>query len=453
MPEGQKDYHIYATSTLTDDRMRVLKHRDLFAVFDRFGEIQPQPPHPHGARGVHGLYLSDMRHLSRLQLRLADRRPLLLSSTVKEDNALMTVDLTNPDLEFGDKQVSSDTIHILRSKFLMDDACHEEISLKNYGEEPLRFPLRLSFGADFADIFELRGVPRHTRGTISPPHVGRNRVRFLYFGTDGLVRQTTLSFSPVPATLEADYALFDIQLAPGWEIKLEFNIITSIRKQEDVAPQERIEEVDHAELIIHHDKSVDYSTALHKLTTQSEIARSQICEVHTNNDLFNHWVARSSADLYMLTTQTEYGPYPYAGTPWYSTVFGRDGLITAYQCLWILPEMARGVLAFLAAHQATEVNDEQDAEPGKIVHEMRQSEMALIKTVPFRYYYGSIDSTLLFIMLAGAYYERTGDLEFIEELWPHLEAAVAWIEEYGDRNGDGYVEYDRRTAEGLAQQG
>jgi glycogen debranching enzyme len=175
--------------------------------------------------------------------------------------------------------------------------------------------------------------------------------------------------------------------------------------------------------------------------------------VATSNGQINAWINRAVSDLQMMTTELPTGPYPYAGVPWFNTPFGRDGIITAMECLWLRPTVAKGVLAYLASTQATAVIAEEDAEPGKILHETRNGEMAALKEMPFGRYYGSVDGTPLFVMLAGAYYERTGNRDFIESLWSHITAALDWIDSYGDRDGDGFVEYERRSTAGLVHQG
>ncbi len=178
-----------------------------------------------------------------------------------------------------------------------------------------------------------------------------------------------------------------------------------------------------------------------------------VATVDTSNDILNEVMCRSMADLTMLITHTPQGPYPYAGTPWYSTTFGRDGILTAIQMLWCDPTVAKGVLNRLAAFQATQTDAAADSDPGKIVHEMRGGEMAALREVPFGLYYGSIDATPLFIVLAGLYGERTGDIATLRSLWPAIEKALHWIDAYGDRDGDGFVEYARAQDTGLQNQG
>lgn len=171
------------------------------------------------------------------------------------------------------------------------------------------------------------------------------------------------------------------------------------------------------------------------------------------NGQFNAWFNRAVSDLHMMTTALPTGPYPYAGLPWFNTPFGRDGLITALECLWMRPELALGVLRYLAATQATAIEADRDAEPGKILHETRTGEMAALREIPYGRYYGSVDATPLFVLLAGAYYDRTADRDSVAALWPNIARALAWIENYGDADGDGLVEYQRKTSTGLLHQG
>ena len=175
--------------------------------------------------------------------------------------------------------------------------------------------------------------------------------------------------------------------------------------------------------------------------------------IHTSNHRFNEMLRRSTVDLAMLLTKTPQGYYPYAGIPWYSTTFGRDGLITALQCLWLDRRIAIAVLKRLAATQAREFDAASDAAPGKILHEMRAGEMANLREVPFGRYYGSVDATPLFVLLAGLYTQTTGDIGTLKELWPAVEGALAWIDGPGDPDQDGFVEYHRQTDEGTRQPG
>lgn len=424
----EDQYYILATSSLADERTQVLKHGETFAVFDRYGDIQPI------GLGAQGLYYEGTRFLSRLALRVGQQRPLLLSSTVKEDNARLAVDLTNPDLTIdGQVVVPRGTVHILRTKFLWDGCCYERLQLFNYGLTAVDVPLSIQVDADFADIFEVRGMRRKRRGQLHDRVVENGRLILGYTGLDGVTRRTYFECFFKPLELSNAELRFDVSLAPKGEITVD--LVVSCESAATTAPP------------------LTFDAAAHAAERALNLARSEDCEIYTANEQFNDWLNRALADLHMMITDTPNGPYPYAGVPWFSTAFGRDGIITALECLWINPLMARGVLAFLAATQAREVIPEQDAEPGKILHETRLGELAALGEIPFKRYYGSVDATPLFVILAAAYYERTGDSAFIESIWPNLELALQWIDQYADVDGDGFVEYYRRSPKGLVHQG
>jgi glycogen debranching enzyme len=433
-PAARKErdpYYILAKSPPADVHNRVLKHGDTFAVFDRFGDVRPT------GLEEEGIYHQGTRFLSCLLLGLQDDRPLFLSSTVKAENDLLAVDLANADLDEGGRVVvPRGTLHLARLKFILHGACYECLRIKNFGLAPVRARLTLHFEADFADIFEVRGTKRKRKGHFGDPQVTDGSVVLPYEGLDGVPRRTRLLFEPTPAELTESDAHFDLTIPPRDEVRLHLTVSCEIgAATAEARPL----------------PSFDAALAANEHAFRHAEEGEGV--VRTANERFNAWLERATADLNILTTQTAYGPYPYAGVPWFSTPFGRDGLITALECLWLNPGLARGVLAFLAATQDTEVNPAQDAEPGKILHEARGGEMAALGEIPFGRYYGSIDATPLFVLLAGAYYERTGDRAFIESLWPHLEAALHWIDDYGDRDGDGFVEYQRQTSQGLEQQG
>jgi glycogen debranching enzyme len=422
-------FYILATASKAAHPTAVLKHDETFAVFDYSGDI--------GAFGAgeQGLYHEGTRYLSRFRLRLNDRRPVLLSARVKDDNEMFSVDLTNPDIQIGhgDLVISQDLVHLFRARFLWQGTWYERIRLWNYSRAPIHVAISFEFDADFADIFEVRGTTRERRGARTPPTIEGATVRLGYRGLDNEQRWTTLEWSEAPVEATETGARFEYEVAPRTPVSLSMAIRCE-REWQPVAPR-AIE--------------VAESQAANAL----EAARNEYAVFETSSERFNQWIRRSAADLRMLVSATPYGEYPYAGVPWFSTPFGRDGIITALQTLWINPRIARGVLEYLAATQATEVNEPQDAEPGKILHETRSSEMARLGEVPFGRYYGSVDATPLFVILAGAYFERTADRTFLMRLWPHVLRALEWIEKYGDRDGDGFVEYARRSANGLVQQG
>jgi glycogen debranching enzyme len=424
------EFYIRSSSARVDLRTRVLKQGNIFAVFDRFGDVETF------GSGELGLYYQDTRFLSRLTLKLGKDRPLLLSSTVREDNAVMAVDATNPDV-WRDSEivVPRGTIHVYRSKVLWDKACHERLRIHNYGRVSVDFVLSIEFDADFADIFELRGNRRERHGCRLEPELSSDGLVLAYQGLDRRLRRTRIVFDPAPNRLSKSIANFQIHLEPGRDATYQWTIACEVDGDS------------------HRDVKPHYDSVIQQAGSAFERTRAREPHIFTDNEQFNDWVNRSLADLHMMRTETQYGPYPYAGVPWFSTVFGRDGIITALQCLWFDPAIARGVLAYLAANQADAEKPEQDAQPGKVLHEFRDDEMAVLGEVPFRRYYGSIDATPLFVMLAGAYYRRTGDRGFVESIWPNVQRALEWIDRYGDSDGDGFVEYSRRSKHGLVHQG
>ncbi|MBI1918709.1 MAG: amylo-alpha-1,6-glucosidase [Planctomycetes bacterium] len=420
-------FYIVAPSPQADEQNRVLKHGETFVVFDHHGDIRP------AGLGEEGLYHEGTRFLSTSVLRLGKGRPLFLSSTVQDNNALLTVDLTNPDIFRDGVMVSRGTLHLFRSKFLHDGRCYERLRLRNYGLIPVTTSFALQFRADFADIFEVRGMKRERRGDDLPPIVGDGFVVLSYRGLDRVERRTRLEFVPRPARLSGSEASFEVTLPPQGEMTLYMTASCEVGENLPAPP--------------------GYESAAVLTREEGRAGRKRFCHIFTSNEQFNDWVNRSLSDVQMMITDTREGPYPYAGVPWFSTAFGRDGILTALECLWVNPTLARGVLGYLAAMQAIEERPEQDAEPGKILHETRNGEMAACSEIPFGRYYGSVDSTPLFVLLAGAYHERTGDTAFIQRIWPNVERALSWIDRYGDRDGDGFVEYCRESADGLVHQG
>lgn len=421
-------FYILADSSLTDDQSRVLKQGDTFAVFDRHGDMGPL-----GFENQ-GLFHCETRFLSRFLFSLNEKRPFFLSSNVKEDNDFLVADLTNPDFVDPDGNlIVKGSLHVVRTLFLLDGCCYQRLQCVNYGDLPVSFSLGLEFDVDFCDIFEVRGIPRRERGERLPTEVGKRYVSLKYFGKDNILRRTELTVSETPLEISENRMSFQMKLLPHAHKKIDLIIACKIEGQSY--------------------KVLSYSMAYAKTQKIYKDHCVQNCRVESSNEQFNDWIKQSRADLHMLLTETKWGIYPYAGIPWFSTVFGRDGILTALETLWCWPDIARGVLQYLASRQADQVDPERDAEPGKILHEVRQGEMAHLKEIPFGLYFGTIDATPLFIILCGDYFERTADWKFLKYLWPSVEKALKWIERFGDLDGDGFVEYQSKTKKGLNNQG
>jgi len=399
-----------------------LKDGNVFLLADSLGDIEAPDS---------GLFWDDTRMLSRLELQVADSHPSLLGAAISQDNVRFTAHLTNRPLPApGEHSIPRGVIHLERTRFLWSGQLYERLKITNFSSRDAQLPIAVRFGADFADIFEVQGHVRKRRGETLAPEIGVAAVRLAYRGLDRL-RAVEIRFSVAPLSLSGEEAqlCIGVQRGRSAELFLEIGAESSARPS-----AQRFEE------------------ALQAACASMQARVKVGAVIETSGRLFDQWLAQSRSDLALLTTELPTGPYPYAGIPWFATPFGRDAIITALQTLWLEPQLAAGVLRFLASTQAHEVNAFRDSEPGKIMHEMRRGEMAALQEVPFGQYYGGVDTTPLFIMLAGAYESTTGDAALIDQLWPNLLAATAWIEYRMEHSASGFIDYARASSTGLVNQ-
>ncbi len=421
-------FYILASALAPRQRWILLNHHESFAIFDLAGDI------PLAGSETYGLFQRDTRYLDRFELRLNRKFPVLLSSASSDDGSELVSHLSNADeRRDGEVTVVRDTVAVRRSKTLFEGTLFEHLQLHNYGADPLQLEIELFFSADFADMFELRGLQRPRRGQLRAPEIGPARVSLGYEGLDGVQRYSTLSFCPAPERLSAGAAAFRLALAAGGETTLDITVCCG----EQATPS----------------SAHTFVSALAAVRDQRQAWGKQFAPLRADHEGFNEWLRHSMCDVALLRARTRQGSYVFAGIPWFATAFGRDGAITGLETLAFAPALSRDILRSLAALQGREHNAERDEQPGKIIHEIRHGEMAALGEVPFGRYYGSVDATPLFILLLAEYADRTGDLKLVQELWPAALAAMQWIDTYGDLDGDGYVEYSRQSSRGLVNQG
>jgi glycogen debranching enzyme len=408
--------------------VQVIKHDRAYLLSDRFGDVTE------GNEAALGLYYRDTRFLSRLELALDDLRPLLLHSS-PERNYSQIVEIAYPvsapdPLGFGERRES---VGVSRNR-LLSETLIEQIEVTNYSSDRRSIRLQMEFDADFLDLFEVRGWTRRQPGQRQPPEVDRNSVAFGYRGADAVVRTTTLRFSPAPDELTANRAVFELDLPSGERSTISLEVVPEV----GAAPPSRR----------------SYRDAREHLEHEYTQWRKRCTRFRTSNLGLSRFLDRSVLDLRMLLSRDDQGgQYLDAGVPWFSALFGRDSLITAYECLGVNPELAWDVLRGLAVLQGTREDEWREEEPGKILHEVRVGELAGADEIPHTPYYGSVDATPLWLVLLTYAYAWTGDLDAVRELWPNALAALGWIDRYGDLDGDGYVEYRKRSTKGLDNQG
>ncbi len=436
--------------------LRVLKEDQLVLVTDKFGDI------PRGRRRL-GLYHSDTRHLSLFELTVNGERPRHLASSCRQ-TAVCDIQLANPTMANSDgTPVVVRTIGIERNRFLRD-GLHERITLYNHNPFPVQLELKLLLGADFLDMYEVRGFQRAARGSLEEPRATDTELTFAYIGLDQTERLTTVVFDTPPSTLQVGErqsvvaaaastflpestdvvrgptistasatAVWKLILQPRKPLRLSLHILAREHTSgSDIAPHDR---------------------GLSAACTRFDDWADTSTKITTDNELFNELLHRSSLDLALLLERTPQGPVPDAGIPWFACVYGSQSAITSLQTLSLNPYIAVSTLRHLARHQGTEVNPYREEEPGKIVHEMRKGELAATGEIPHAAFYGGVNATPLFLILFAETMKWLDDDQLYQEILPAAKMAIDWMFRYGDMGGDGYIEYWTRSTRGTGDQG
>ncbi|MCK1993470.1 amylo-alpha-1,6-glucosidase [Peribacillus muralis] len=408
---------------------RVIKENDLFLLTDESGNITEN--HQYGL----GLYAKDTRFLNKLNIKINGEDPVLLSSKADE-NYMATILLTNPHMENDEEVILwRESVEIQRKRFINKGILYEALKFKNYSPKLITFSITVEVDADFKDMFIVRGFQTGNVGKRTGQVVNEKSLIFTYQGTDNLCRETYISWDKAPSKItETGEITFDFTL----EHAQEEEVVLTIRPQ--------MGEEDKNQIIPMHD-------ALNELKNSYKLWESSTTNVKTDHKTLQRLITRGLSDIRVLLTDVGYGPFPVAGLPWYGVLFGRDSLITALQMLPFNPEVAKGTLRTLAVYQGKENNPWRDEQPGKIMHEIRYGELANTNQIPFTPYYGTVDATPLFLILLTEYVKWTGDFELLHDLKANVEAAFTWINEYGDRDGDLFVEYHQESSKGIANQG
>jgi len=393
-------------------------------VTDASGNVDP------GNTQGYGLYHADTRHLSTYRMSLNKIAPVMLLSTAELGYAMEQV-MTNPAIATSEGRRIGQSSTEIRRQRVMSDVLEERVRIANFNPFPITIELLYEFDADFADIFDVRGYQRTSTGVMHQPQVRERSIRYAYSGVDGRERSTQIEFDRTPARLDARSALFLIRLERRENVTLTIRV--SLNQEA---------------------RRTTRSDRLDTVAQQYGKWMDECTQVFTDNEFFNRVMTRSLHDIRMLSAENEEGQrFVAAGTPWFDALFGRDSCIVAMQMLAYRPSIARETLRLLAKWQGTEIDHTHDEEPGKILHELRFDELSRSGELPYGPYYGSIDSTPLFLMLAAMYYQWTADMRTFRELLPAVRRAVEWMEIYGDTTGDGYLDYAKRSAKGLVNQG
>ena len=425
----------YPEPTASDESLALVSGCTFFAATRQGDVIPPGAPHV-------GLFHDDTRFLSHLELRVNGKHPNMLSSTTTGPH-ISRVDLTarresgpgeNLDLPVNE-------VYIRREQLLEKDRFYEALEFQSFHNAEVKLTVELCFDADFMDIFQVRGLLRGKSGQYYAPQVREAAVRFYYEGLDERSRVTDIGFDPAPQTLEGKRASWSFVLPPRDHKTLRTTIAMSVRTN--------TAECEYTEASF--GKTLE--TVSPHVASEHDAWTENCTHFRSDDEIFDTMLQTSTKDFYALRMQENENTAVAAGVPWFAALFGRDSILSSFEALILDPGLARGTLCLLAAHQGIVRDDERDEDPGKILHERRSGEMTATNEVAFGRSYGSVDSTPLFLILAHAYVRWTGDTALLKQLHAALRSATEWILKYGDLDGDGLIEYQRRNPKGLFNQG
>ena len=410
---------------------RVIKENNLFLLTDEQGDITAD--HSYGL----GLYKNDTRFLSKFNVRINNEKPILLHSDGSE-NYMSSILSTNPHQEKdGELILWRESIEIERKRFIYDDVLYETVTAKNYFPKPVTFDLNIEADVDFNDMFIVRGFQTGDVGKRTGQTADQNSLTFHYNGADDIKRATRIQW---------DTPLVPKEVKEGGEI----TFALTLQHQESKSTTFMVIPLENRET---RTDLLPVNEALEELKSSYKSWSAGLASVETDFEPLQRLVDRGLSDLRVLLTDMGYGNFPVAGLPWFGVPFGRDSLIAALQMIAFQPEVAKGTLFTMASRQGTKVDPWRDEQPGKIMHEIRFGELANTNQIPFTPYYGTIDATPLFLVLLTEYVKWTGDLETFFQLEENVKRALEWVDQYGDRDGDLFVEYHQESSKGIANQG
>jgi glycogen debranching enzyme len=418
----------------------VLKENHIQVVTNELGDI------PMGNAEGLGLYYFDTRYLSTYELRVNGLAPLYLSHSAERDY-IATFQYVNPAFTLADgTAVPRQSLSIRRSRFVDERSFRERLGFYNCNHIPLEVDLTLHFDADFRDIFAIRGFAQQRLAASTRTKFGPDGLEFSYTGRDKVARHTLVRFSAQPEPMSANVMVFRLHLPPHEPVSISLSVRPSTGRRRPV-------------------KAVGFDTALDRLVRSYDRWHAKSTSIATDNELFDRSLLRQSRyDIRALLEyeESEDGSpkngkvttiMPAAGIPWYAVPFGRDAIITALETLIYNPSIAEGTLRFLAAYQGEKIDARTEEEPGKILHELRRGELANVREIPHLPYYGTIDATPLFVVLFCETMAWLGSETLYHDILPHALRALRWVDEYGDLDGDGYVEYEVHGAGGVKNHG